>query len=99
MIRNLQRVFQSCKTYSCLSRKFYPSRLSFAKTLNTHFPMETVDIDGLRASVVKQGGIVRQLKKDGASQEEVTKGECCFISRCVLTSPSREGASGAQGEA
>jgi len=33
-----------------------------------------VDIDGLRASVVKQGGLVRQLKKDGASQEEVTAG-------------------------
>ena len=36
--------------------------------------MEPIDLDGLRASVVKQGGIVRQLKKDGASQEEVTAG-------------------------
>ena len=36
--------------------------------------MEPVDIDGLRAAVVKQGGVVRQLKKDGASQEDVTAG-------------------------
>ena len=36
--------------------------------------MEPIDLDGLRASVVKQGGIVRQLKKDGATQEEVTAG-------------------------
>ena len=61
--------------------------------------MEPVDIDGLRASVVKQGGIVRQLKKDGASQEEVTKGECYPLRFLVLTFPSGEGASGAQGEA
>ena len=36
--------------------------------------MEPIDLDGLRASVVKQGGIVRQLKKDGATQEAVTAG-------------------------
>ena len=41
--------------------------------------METIDIDQLRASVTKQGGIVRQLKKDGASQEEVTAGRCYTI--------------------
>ena len=43
--------------------------------------MEPIDIDALRASVVKQGGIVRQLKKDGAPQEEVTAGK-------VWTGPS-----------
>jgi hypothetical protein len=31
-----------------------------------------LDIDALRASTTKQGGIVRQLKKDGAAQETVT---------------------------
>ena len=36
--------------------------------------MEPIDLDGLRAAVVKQGGVVRQLKKDGATQEEVTAG-------------------------
>lgn len=39
----------------------------------------TVDIDGLRASVVKQGGLVRQLKKDGASQEKVTAGRKWYL--------------------
>ena len=43
--------------------------------------METIDIDQLRANVAKQGGIVRQLKKDGASQEEVTAGT--NISFCI----------------
>ena len=41
--------------------------------------MEPIDIDELRASVVKQGGLVRQLKKDGAAQEEVTAGSFCFV--------------------
>ena len=36
--------------------------------------MEPIDIDQLRVNVTKQGGIVRQLKKDGAPQEEVTAG-------------------------
>ena len=31
-----------------------------------------LDLDALRAAVTKQGGLVRQLKKDGAPQEEVT---------------------------
>jgi hypothetical protein len=32
-----------------------------------------VDLDGLRAAMTKQGGEVRQLKKDGAAQEVVTE--------------------------
>lgn len=61
--------------------------------------MEPIDIDALRASVVKQGGIVRQLKKDGAPQEEVTAGK--VLMRYSLFSPHRscEGSSGAEGEA
>ena len=41
--------------------------------------METIDLDQLRASVTKQGGIVRQLKKDGASPEEVTAGTYLYL--------------------
>ena len=44
--------------------------------------MEPIDIDELRASVVKQGGLVRQLKKDGAAQEEVTAG--MFFVLCMV---------------
>ena len=45
--------------------------------------MEPIDIDQLRANVTKQGGIVRQLKKDGASQEEVTAGKnALFVLHC-----------------
>ena len=74
MIRQLRRVVQSYKGYSAISRNFYSSKLLFARTVNSLLPMEPVDIDGLRAAVVKQGGVVRQLKKDGASQEDVTAG-------------------------
>ena len=38
------------------------------------FSTKTIDIGGIRASVTKQKGIVRQLKKDGASHVEVTAG-------------------------
>ena len=31
---------------------------------------KVVDADQLRADVAKQGGLVRQMKKDGAPQEE-----------------------------
>lgn len=41
--------------------------------------METIDLDQLRAAVTKQGGVVRQLKKDGASSEEVTAGLIFFL--------------------
>ena len=40
--------------------------------------MEIMNTDELRASVVKQGGLVRQLKKAGAAQEEVTAGMFLF---------------------
>ena len=39
-----------------------------------------IDVDALRAQVVQQGAIVRQLKKDGAGQAELSKGTsplCC----------------------
>ena len=38
------------------------------------FSTNVVDIGGIRASLTRQKGIVRQLKKDGATQEEVTAG-------------------------
>ena len=38
------------------------------------FSTNVVDLGGLRASLTRQKGIVRQLKKDGATQEEVTAG-------------------------
>ena len=44
----------------------------------TRVGMEIMNTDELRASVVKQGGLVRQLKKDGAAQEEVTAGMFLF---------------------
>ena len=41
-----------------------------------------IDVDALRAQVVQQGAIVRQLKKDGAGQAELSKGTSplCFSS-------------------
>jgi len=60
--------------------------------------MEPIDIDGLRASVAKQGGIVRQLKKDGAPQEEVTAGTNCFIALRSVSFHSCQDSSGAQEE-
>ena len=57
--------------------------------------MEPVDIDGLRASVAKQGGIVRQLKKDGAPQEEVTAGTNCSLDPCSVSFHSCKDSSGA----
>ena len=44
----------------------------------TRVGMEIMNTDELRASVSKQGGLVRQLKKDGAAQEEVTAGMFLF---------------------
>ena len=32
----------------------------------------TMDVDGLRAAVTRQGNLVRQLKKDGESAERIT---------------------------
>ena len=58
--------------------------------------MEPIDIDGLRASVAKQGGIVRQLKKDGAPQEEVTAGMDCFPVPYSVLFHSCKDSSGAQ---
>ena len=74
MIRSLKRVYSSYKNISFVFKNFNFPKQSFSKSVVTRFTMEPIDIDQLRASVTKQGGIVRQLKKDGASQEEVTAG-------------------------
>lgn len=74
MIRNLKRVYSSYKTISFVFKNLNFPTQSFSKSVINRFAMEPIDIDQLRASVTKQGGIVRQLKKDGASQEEVTAG-------------------------
>ena len=78
MIRTVLRVFRPFPTHSCISGNLSLVSSILRKSFATRFSMEStqniVDIDGLRASVVKQGGLVRQLKKDGASQEEVTAG-------------------------
>ena len=68
-----------------LSRIIFPPPVLFSRRYSICLSMEPVDLDGLRASVVKQGGLVRQLKKDGASQEEVTLGRVWCISLLVLT--------------
>ena len=81
MIRNLKRVYNSCKTVTNVFKTFDYSRQYFSKSVLNRLNMETIDIDQLRANVAKQGGIVRQLKKDGASQEEVTAGT--NISFCI----------------
>ena len=74
MIRNLRRIYSSYTSVSNFYKNLYFSRKLFSQSVINRFNMETIDIDQLRASVTKQGGIVRQLKKDGASQEEVTAG-------------------------
>ena len=81
MLRNLLRVFQPFKSAFRIQTPLssYPTVLF--RSFSTRLTMEPIDIDALRASVVKQGGIVRQLKKDGAPQEEVTAGK-------VWTGPS-----------
>lgn len=74
MIRNLRGVYSSYTSVSNLFKTLHFSKQFFSQSVLSRFTMETIDIDQLRASVTKQGGIVRQLKKDGASQEEVTAG-------------------------
>ena len=73
MIRSLCRVFQL--SHSALRFVEYPfSKGCCLRSMVKSFSTKTIDIGGIRASVTKQKGIVRQLKKDGASQEEVTAG-------------------------
>lgn len=81
MLRNLLRVFNRLRVHFGSKQPLpsYPTVLFMS--FSTRLTMEPIDIDALRASVVKQGGIVRQLKKDGAPQEEVTAGK-------VWTGPS-----------
>lgn len=83
MIGTVLRVFRPFKTNSFISNNLPIFSSILRKSFSTRFSMEptqnTVDIDGLRASVVKQGGLVRQLKKDGASQEEVTAGRKWYL--------------------
>lgn len=74
MIRSLKRVYSSYKNISFVFKNFNFPKQSFSKSVVNRFTMEPIDIDQLRANVTKQGGIVRQLKKDGAPQEEVTAG-------------------------
>ena len=74
MIRSLKRVYSSYKNISFVFKNFDFPKQSFSKSVVNRFTMEPIDIDQLRANVTKQGGIVRQLKKDGAPQEEVTAG-------------------------
>lgn len=74
MIRSLKRVYSSYKNISFVFKNFNFPKQSFSKSVLNRFTMEPIDIDQLRANVTKQGGIVRQLKKDGAPQEEVTAG-------------------------
>ena len=73
MIRSICRVFQS--SHSVLRSVKYPfSKGCCLRSMARSFSTNVLDIGGIRASVTRQKGIVRQLKKDGASQEEVTAG-------------------------
>ena len=74
MIRSLKRVYSSYKNISFVFKNSNFPKQSFSKSVVNRFTMEPIDIDQLRVNVTKQGGIVRQLKKDGAPQEEVTAG-------------------------
>lgn len=79
MIRNLKRVYSSYKCVPFLFKSLNLPKQYFSKSVSSRFTMETIDLDQLRAAVTKQGGVVRQLKKDGASSEEVTAGLIFFL--------------------